>query len=95
MPPVVAIEQTLLKAANGEDFSSEIDTPKDSCYKNDIEWSDLSRHLPLLKDVVRKATPDVKSVTSIQTAMCTKRCFFWHHNVFNLTAILNVWKETE
>ena len=61
------MEQALLKAGNGEDFSSEIDTLKDSCYRNDIEWSAVSRHLPLLKDVVVKAAPDVKVVTSIQT----------------------------
>ena len=67
MPPVLAMEQALLKAGNGEDFSSEIDTLKDSCYRNDIEWSAVSRHLPLLKDVVVKAAPDVKVVTSIQT----------------------------
>ena len=67
MPPVLAMEQALLKAANGEDFSGEIDTLKDSCYKNDIEWSAVSRHLPLLKDVVVRTAPDVKVVTSIQT----------------------------
>lgn len=67
MPPVLAMEQAILKAADGEDFSSEIDTLKDSCYKNDIEWSAVSRHLPLLKDVVVKAAPNVKVVTSIQT----------------------------
>ena len=67
MPLVLAMEQALLKAGNGEDFSSEIDTLKDSCYRNDIEWSAVSRHLPLLKDVVVKAAPDVKVVTSIQT----------------------------
>ena len=61
------MEQATLKAANGEDFSSEIDTLKDFCYKNDIEWSAVSRHLPLLKDVVVKAVPDVKVVTSIRT----------------------------
>ena len=67
MPPVVAMEQALLKAANGEDLCSEIDTLKDSCYKNDIEWSDVSPHLSLLRDVVRRVTPDVKKVTSIRT----------------------------
>ena len=54
MPPVLAIEQAIL------------DTLKDSCYKNDIERSAVSRHLPLLKDVVVKAVSDVKVVTSIQ-----------------------------
>ena len=64
MPPVL---QAFLKAAKGEDFSGEIDTLKDFCYKNDIEWSAVSRHPPLLKDVVVRTAPDVKVVTSIQT----------------------------
>ena len=51
---VMAIEHTLLKAANGEDYSCEIALLKESCYKNDIEWSDLSRHLPILQDVIKK-----------------------------------------
>ena len=51
---VMAIEHTLLKAANGEDYSCEIVLLKESCYKNDIEWSDLSRHLPILQDVIKK-----------------------------------------
>lgn len=67
IPSVLAIERTLLKAANGEDYSGEISILKESCYKNDIQWSDLSRHLPLLQDVIRKSIPSVKKVTSVQT----------------------------
>lgn len=61
------MKQAPPKAAKGEDISSEIDTPKGSCYKNNIKWSAVSRHLPLLKDVVVNAAPDVKVVTLIQT----------------------------
>ena len=67
MPSVLAMEQTLLKAANGEDYSSKITLLKGSCYENDIQWSDLSRHLSLFQDVIKKATPSVKEVTSIHT----------------------------
>ena len=56
-----------MKAANGEDYSREITLLKDPCHENDIEWSGLSRHLPLLQDVIKKATPSVKEVTSIHT----------------------------
>ena len=38
-----------------------------SCYRDDIDWSDLKRHLPLLHDVIKKGTPNVRKVTSIHT----------------------------
>ena len=67
IPSVLAVEQTLLKAANGDDYQSELALLQESCYKNDIDWSDLNWHLPLLQDVIKKATPCVKKVTVIQT----------------------------
>ena len=68
VPSIVAIEQTLLKAANGDDFHSEIAALQKSCYKNDIEWFDLSRHLLLLQDVVKRSNGTaLKKVTSINT----------------------------
>ena len=39
---------------------------RESCYKHDIDWSDLMRHLPMLQDIIRKDT-SVKQVTSITT----------------------------
>ena len=50
-----------------DDYQSELALLQESCYKNDIDWSDLNRHLPLLQDVIKKATPCVKKVTVIQT----------------------------
>ena len=67
IPSVLAIEQTLLKAANGDDCQNETALLAESCYKNDVNWSDLNRHIPLLQDVIKKGTPFVKKVTSIQT----------------------------
>ena len=64
---VVALEQTLIKAANGEDYQSSIKELEKSYYKDDVVISDLSRHLLLLQDVVRKGVPEVKKVTSIHT----------------------------
>ena len=45
---VLAMEQILLKATNGSGYQNELSTLEISCYKNDIDWSDLSRHLPTL-----------------------------------------------
>ena len=67
MPTVLALEQTLLLAANGENCQNEVALLEGSCYKNDIDWLDLSRHLPLLQDVLKKAISCLKKVTSIQT----------------------------
>ena len=64
---VLTLEQTLLKAANGDEYHNEISLLQESCYQDDINWSDSGRHLPLLQDIIKKATPCVKTVTSIQT----------------------------
>ena len=56
-----------MKAANGDDYQNEMALLEDSCYKNDIDVSDLNRHLPLLQDVIKKGTPNVRKVTSIHT----------------------------
>ena len=64
---VLAIEHILLKAANGSNYQDESSTVEASCSKNDIDWSDLSRHLPILQDVVKKSNPTLQNVTSIHT----------------------------
>ena len=48
------MEETLLKAANGEECKKEIDLLAKSCYSNDINWSDFGRHILLLHDVIKK-----------------------------------------
>ena len=67
MPSVLAVEQALLKATNGKSCEAEISFLAKSCYKNDIDWSDFSRDIPILNDVVKKGCPNVKKVTSIDT----------------------------
>ena len=49
---VLALEQTLIKVANGEDCQNTIEELEKSCYKDDIVLSDLARHPLLLQDVV-------------------------------------------
>lgn len=39
IPSVIAMEQTLLKAANGSDLTDEIATLGDTCFKNDTGLS--------------------------------------------------------
>ena len=53
IPSVLSLEKAIVKAANGDDFESEVAHLRESCYKHDIEWSDLMRHLPMLQDITR------------------------------------------
>ena len=82
---VIAIEKTLISAANGLDYNSTMETLKTSCYKDDIDMPALARHLQLLQDVIKQSSPEVKSVTSIQT-ICdamNKEDFFKDNYVAN------------
>ena len=56
IPSVLSLEKAIVKAANGDDFESEVAHLRESCYKHDIEWSDLMRHLPMLQDIMKKDT---------------------------------------
>ena len=67
IPSVLAIEQMLLKAANGSSYQNELSTVEASHFKNVIDWAGLSRHLPILQDVVKKSNPILQSVTSIHS----------------------------
>ena len=51
---MLSLEKAIVKAANGDDFESEVAHLRESCYKHDIEWSDLMRHLPMLQDIMKK-----------------------------------------
>ena len=64
---VIALEQTLIKAANGEDCQATIKQLEESCYKDDIPLPDLARHLSHLQDVIQKTIPGIKKVTSVNT----------------------------
>ena len=67
IPFVVSIEQALIKAANKVDFQSELKKIGESCFKDDLDVSELNTQLPLLHEIIKKASPDVRNVTSIHT----------------------------
>ena len=60
------MENVLLNAANGDHFQGDITQLASSCFKDYVNLFDLSRHLSLLQDVIKKGTPVVK-VTSVQS----------------------------
>ena len=77
------MEQTLIKAANKQDFQDDLEHFQQSCFGKNVDASDLTRQLPLLYDVIQKEIPSIKKVTSVQT-ICnainnnityTKGCF--------------------
>ena len=67
MSPVLMIERLLISAANAESFEDQMENLTLSCFKDDVNVMDLKMQLPLLPDVIRKGSPQVKKVTSIQT----------------------------
>jgi len=64
---IILEEKILINAANGNEYQAYIDQLKQTPYKYDVNTDDLSRHLPILQDIIRKADPKIKKVTSIQT----------------------------
>ena len=67
LPPVLALESVIVKAANDEDYVDTVKSLKESCYSGDMDFPVMRRHLPLLYDAVRKSNPAVKKVTSVRT----------------------------
>ena len=61
------LESLLLNAANGNAYQTYIDQVKQTPYKDDVNFDDLARHLLILPDIIKKADPVIKKVTSIQT----------------------------
>ena len=67
IPSVVSMELAVMKAANKKDFKNEVTKIGESCFKNDVDLEELKVQLALLPDVIKKGTPEVKTVTSIHT----------------------------
>ena len=61
------IEKLLLNATNGIAYQTYIDQMKQSPYKDDVNFDDLARQLPILQGTIKKADSAIKKVTSIQT----------------------------
>ena len=67
LPSVLALEHLLIAAANGRNYEEYLDNVSKSCYKDDFNFGNLRKQLPLRVDVVKNATPKVKEVTSVHT----------------------------
>ena len=67
MKPLQAMENVLMKAANAELFSDDLDVLSSSVYGKDLDFAKLARHLAVLPDIVHQALPEVKKVTSMRT----------------------------
>lgn len=67
LEPVLALENLLLKACNGEPHEEDLNVLEASCYQDDLDCDKL-RHQPLFcADVIKQALPMVKKVTSVRT----------------------------
>ena len=54
LPPVITLETLVTKAANGEPYEDQLYVLKNSCYKNDFNFSVLNRHLSMLVDIMKE-----------------------------------------
>ncbi len=61
------MEQTLLKAANKNNFNEELKILEKSRFSADLDFSNLRRQLPLLHDIIKQGLPEVRLVTSVDT----------------------------
>ena len=67
IPFVVSMEQAVIKAANKVDFQSEFKKIGESCFKDDLDVSEWNTQQPTLHEIIKKASPDLRNVTSIPT----------------------------
>ncbi|XP_078679480.1 zinc finger MYM-type protein 1-like [Branchiostoma floridae x Branchiostoma belcheri] len=84
LKPVLAMENVLLSAANGDDFSDAMDEVMTSVFGKDLDRAKLRRHLSVLPDVIEQALPEVKKVTSIRT-ICSAMVTSSHRTTFSQT----------
>ena len=68
------MECLLIKSANEECYTNELQTVRESVFKEDINFGSLERHLGVLVDVIHQALPEVKNVTSIQPICDALKC---------------------
>ena len=65
LPEVLGLESLLLKAANGGNCESELESVQNGCFASDLKLPSLEKQLPLLVDVAKQGF--VRKVTSIGT----------------------------
>jgi len=75
---VVAMENTLLNAANGLAYEEPLTILEKSNYNKDFHYRKLRSHLAVLPNTIKLADPSIKKVTNIRTicnAMNTQSVF--------------------
>ena len=57
LAPVLALKSRLIKAANGEDYNTQMQLLQNSCFSGYLDFPALQRHLSVLVDVVKQSYP--------------------------------------
>ena len=70
MTPVIATETLIVKSANGEDFTVDLNKVSNSVFAKELDFSRLKCHLAMLNGNIHQALPEVKRVTNVRT-MCS------------------------
>ena len=82
MQLLVAMECLIVNAANGEEYSQQMDDVMGSIFGKNFDCQKLQHHVAMLPDVVRQVLPDVKKVTSVRT-VCLAMCTSSHRDMFS------------
>jgi len=64
LSPVLPLESVLL---NGLHYKDQLTVVRQSCYKDDFNFSKLESQLRMLADAIKIALPTVRKVTSVRT----------------------------
>ena len=81
LKPLIAIETTIIAAANGKEIDAALNAINGSVFAKDFHFSRLPRQLAILPDIVHQALPEVKQVTSAH-AVCTTMATACHSKTF-------------
>ena len=79
---LAAMERLIVNAANGEDYSQQMDDVMGSIFRKDFDCQKLQSQVAMLPDVVCEVLPDVKKVTSVRT-VCSAMCASSHRDMFS------------
>ena len=67
MAPVIAMKNLIVKSANDEEFTEDLEKVSGSVFGKDFDIPRLKRHLAMLNDIIHQALPEVKRITSTRT----------------------------
>ena len=94
LKPLVSIEKVIIKSANGENCTVELQEMKESVLGKDLDFPRLERHLSVLVDIIQQALPEVKKVTSIRTVCSAMKASSYRSTFSEVHKLLRLYLTT-